>query len=567
MMLDDTNSSQADKKYKELITDKDYKIYFDEQVLNIQKKGLDNFVDALLDTYEDGVNPLLILDEFWKKRPFLFDKNKVWWLWNHNTCGWETTDQTELINAFNYKGKKRFSTNSRHKNEIIEGMRQVGRRKIPPEAPKSWVQFKDKIFNIATGTIMSATPDYFICNPIPYSIGEDETTPIMDSLFESWVGKKYVIDLYEIIAYCCYTDYPIHVLIAMIGSGRNGKSRFQALLGKFIGSHNISSSDLDNLLDNRFETFKLYRKLVCNLSEMHWSTITKSPKLKRLTGQDLIGYEKKGCDPFDSYNYAKILISSNALPSSTDDSEAWFRRWMIIEFPNEFPEGKDVLDSIPEIEYNNLARKCVRILPELLGRGHFANQGTIEERKARYIMASNPLPFFLQHFCTFDVTGYVRKSELYNAYVKFLTKNKRRVVTTKEFNQILLTEGYEVRRTYKNNERDEWIECLTLNSNWDNLIINSMSLSKLSNLSNRNDIDSICNKQLKNAGYFGYSGYSDFEQKYIPEYDLNNLVYHKCIVSPSSNYDIGICNASPCNLNDNGQPICGKHWHLFYDFK
>src|SRR3990167_6946002 len=222
MMLDDTNSSQADKKYKELITDKDYKIYFDEQVLNIQKKGLDNFVDALLDTYEDGGNPLLILDEFWKKRPFLFDKNKVWWLWNHNTCGWETTDQTELINAFNYKGKKRFSTNSRHKNEIIEGMRQVGRRKIPPEAPKSWVQFKDKIFNIATGTIMSATPDYFICNPIPYSIGEDETTPIMDSLFESWVGKKYVIDLYEIIAYCCYTDYPINVLIAMIGSGRNG---------------------------------------------------------------------------------------------------------------------------------------------------------------------------------------------------------------------------------------------------------------------------------------------------------------------------------------------------------
>ena len=37
-------------------------------------------------------------------------------------------------------------------------------------------------------------------------------TPTMDKLFEEWVGKEYVQTLYEIISYCCYMDYPIHLI-------------------------------------------------------------------------------------------------------------------------------------------------------------------------------------------------------------------------------------------------------------------------------------------------------------------------------------------------------------------
>ena len=150
--------------------------------------------------------------------------------------------------------------------------------------------------------------------------------------------------------------------------------------------------------------------------------------------------------------------------------------------------------------------------------------------------------------------------------MKFLTKNKKRVVNNKEFTQMLLTEGFEVRRTYKNNERDEWIECLTLNSNWDNLIINSMSLSKLSYLSNEKYINITYKKPSGNVVDKG-DNLDNNLKKYIPEYDFSNLVYHKCIASPASVDNIGFCNASPCNLNDNGQRICGKHWQLFYDFK
>ena len=86
----------------------------------------------------------------------------------------------------------------------------IGRKYKPKEARPEWIQFKDKIFDINNKTIFKATPEYFFTNPIPHEIGSNKNTPFLDKLFESWVGKNYVNTLYEIIAYCCYRDYPIH---------------------------------------------------------------------------------------------------------------------------------------------------------------------------------------------------------------------------------------------------------------------------------------------------------------------------------------------------------------------
>ena len=87
------------------------------------------------------------------------------------------------------------------------------------------------------------------------------------------------------------------------------------------------------MLDSRFESFKLYKKLVCTMGETNFNVLNKTSLLKKLTGQDLIGFEFKNKKPFDDYNYAKIMIASNSLPVSSDTSEGFYRRWMILDFP------------------------------------------------------------------------------------------------------------------------------------------------------------------------------------------------------------------------------------------
>lgn len=385
---------------------------------------------------------------FYSNNAFFYDKTGMFWFWKNNR--YEQVDDIDVMNmlddSLGFMGQ---TVNSKLKSNYMEAFRRVGRKKTPKDAPNKWVQFNDKAISLKSGKIYNVTPDYFFTNPIPWDIGESEDTPIMDKLIVEWVGEKYKQTVYEIISYCCYTDYPIHMIICLIGCGRNGKSKFLGLINNFIGKENICSTELDTLLDSRFESFKLYKKLVCTMGETNFGVISKTSLLKKLTGQDLIGFEYKHKKPFDDHNYAKILISSNSLPPSEDTSEGFFRRWLILDFPNIFPEGKDILKEIPDTEYPNLARKITIILPKLLEKGRFTHQGTIEERTKKYILSSNPLSLFINLFCEKDFNSYLRYSELYMAYRRFLHLIKHRKISAREFNDVLALEGLEIVRTTK----------------------------------------------------------------------------------------------------------------------
>jgi len=350
--------------------------------------------------------------EFGKIQPIFYDRAGLWWLWNVKEFHWEIVDEVDILNMIESSTGKNV-INSTSRTEIINSLKQYGRKKIPKEIKPTWIQFKNKIVDIKTGEEFMATPEYFVTNPIPWELNKEkiENTPEMDKIFTEWVGEKYVKTLYEIIAYSILADYPIHRLFCLIGSGLNGKSCFLRLLERFIGEKNITSTELDTLLYSRFEVTRLHKKLVCIMGETNFSEISQTSILKKLTGQDLIGYEYKNKNPFEGKNYAKIIIATNNLPTTTDKTIGFYRRWCIIDFPNTFSEKKDILKDIPDEEYESLALKSLIILKNLLEKKEFYEEGTIEERAKRYEDKSDFLEKFIKEFTQEDSDGFVWKSE------------------------------------------------------------------------------------------------------------------------------------------------------------
>jgi len=478
---------------------------------------------------------IAMAEKFWEKQPYYYDKSSIWWLWNFEHKYWEMVDEIELFNMIRREASPLMKiTKSNVFAEIKKALKLVGRDKRPQDAPKKWIQFKETAFSLKSKKTYEVKPNYFFTNPIPWKLGKVSDTPTMDKLFKEWVGEKYLDTLYEIISYCCYSDYPIQVLFCLYGGGRNGKSCFLRMLSKFIGSPNLCSTDLDLLVGHnksRFESFKLYRKLACLLGETNFGVLDNTTLLKKLTGGDMIGYEIKGKLPFDDYNYAKILIASNSLPSSEDTSEGFYRRWVIIDFPNQFKEGKDIIEDIPDIEYENLARKVTEILPKLLEKGEFTNQGTIEERRKKYVMASNPLPFFIEQCCMEDVNYYERYSHFYLSYVKFLTKMKRRVVSKKEFSRILIAEGYENRKTSKEGEIDYYIEGLKIKKVFPDFP----------------DFQESHTPNIRIRGSSDFTEIEEIEEKTKTQDIVScEKIYHRC----------SVCGTDTADLWHNGKPVC-----------
>ncbi len=358
-------------------------------------------------------------------QPIFYDRAGMFWLWNCSSFCWEIVDEVDILNMiFDSTGKDIISPSERTK--ILNSLKQEGRLNIPKPMKKTWIQFRNKVYDYQTGENFEATPEYFVTNPLPYDISSNPETPVMDKIFGEWVGEKNIEMLYEIIAYCCLQDYPINRLFCFIGRGLNGKSCFLNLLRKFIGEDNISSTELDALISSRFEVTRLHKKLVCMMGETNFNEISKTSILKKLTGGDLIGFEYKNKNPFEDTNYAKIIIATNNLPTTTDKTIGFYRRWLIIDFPNSFSEKKNILLDIPEEEYSNLATKSIITLNKLMEKREFTNEGTVEERMERYESKSNFLEKFINSFTYEDVNGYITKADFYKKFIDWSKENRFR---------------------------------------------------------------------------------------------------------------------------------------------
>lgn len=384
--------------------------------------------------------------------PYMYDEHEQWYVWNKSRSIYEKIPhETKIINLVRRFYELKGDAIIKGKANMIEAMREVGDEHKPLKLNSKFIQFKHTLYNIHSKEIIPAAPDKYCTNAIPWNIGTTTETPTIDDLFNQWVGEEYTPTLYEIIAFCTLREYSIHRIIALIGGGRNGKSTFIRLLDQFIGKENVVSTSFEELSgNNRFETYFMYEKLVATIDETNYGVVKNTRLLKQLTGGDKVRYEIKGKQAFSDYSYAKLVMSSNGYPDTEDVTDAYFSRWLFVEFSNQFPEGKDPLEDIPLVEFDNLARKCIEILPGLLRKKCFTNEGNIQKRKERYMLVANPFPQFVREKLVRDPDGLIRFGELYKAYDDWIRANNRRVISGKEFGQLLQKHDMDYTRTTRN---------------------------------------------------------------------------------------------------------------------
>ena len=392
-------------------------------------------------------------DAYLGRNPIFYDKSGMFWMWDDISKCWGVTDETDILNVIQRETGVNI-VESKKRTEILNSMKQEGRKRIPKPMEDTWVQFHDTIVDVKTGEQFPASPEFYITNPVPWRLHPENfsDTPNMDRIFAEWVGEEWVKTLYQILAYSLLPDYPIQRMFCFHGGGSNGKSCYLQLLKKFVGGKNCCATELDVLLKSRFEITRLHKKLVCLMGETNFGEMNRTAVLKRLTGNDLIGMEYKNKNHFEDKNYAKIIIATNNIPTTTDKTDGFYRRWMIIDFPNQFSEKKDILAEIPLEEYEALAVKCIGLLKDLLDNRGFDKEGSIEERKKRFEERSNPLSKFIADNVRDhqDLAMYISKAEFSKRLNEWLKENNFRAMGDVTISSMMKKEGYEEGKKYMN---------------------------------------------------------------------------------------------------------------------
>jgi putative DNA primase/helicase len=203
------------------------------------------------------------------------------------------------------------------------------------------------------------------------------------------------------------------------------------------------------MIRNQFALSDLEGKDVNIDAELSCATIYDTAILKKLTGRQPIRIERKKQDAYDAKLHAKLWFSANKLPQTADNSDAYYRRIPVISFPHKFeghnadPDLSRKLTTKEELSgiFNVLMIALRRILHN---KGIYLNEKTIQERREKYEMASNPIGSFIEHMIAKDCTedDKTPKEEFYRAYVLYCKENNLPIQSKENFGKILKRNFY-----------------------------------------------------------------------------------------------------------------------------
>lgn len=296
------------------------------------------------------------------------------------------------------------------------------------------INFENGILNLKTGQLDHHTPDVIFTNKLPVKYDPNAKCPKILKFLAEVLHAEDVPVIQEFVGYCLYRRYCFAKALMALGGGSNGKSTLLRLVEILFGRENVATPPLQKLLYNRFAAAELFGKLTNIHADLPPTPLAQTGVFKTLTGGDTIYAERKHQNPFNFVNYAKLIYSANELPQTADLTEAFWRRWIIIEFPNTFPEGDPKTDphilkklTAPE-ELSGFLNWALEGLKRLLENGKFTPTKTRTQIEEEWIIRTDSLRAFVRKCVARDPACFVTKEDFYNAYQGFCADNDAPVV-------------------------------------------------------------------------------------------------------------------------------------------
>lgn len=210
------------------------------------------------------------------------------------------------------------------------------------------VNVENGLLDIEAGQLHKHSPEHLSSVQLP--VAYDPEAQCFE--WESFVQEVFPSDAQElawqIIAWLMCPDVSLQKAILLLGEGGNGKSTYLTGVTAFLGQSNVSALSLHKLEGDRFAVARLVGKLANICPDLPSSHLAGTSVFKALTGGDTVPAEHKYRESFEFTPFVRLVFSANNVPRSTDSSQAFFRRWLVVPFTHTFEGAQEI--SRPEMD-------------------------------------------------------------------------------------------------------------------------------------------------------------------------------------------------------------------------
>ncbi|WP_316505552.1 phage/plasmid primase, P4 family [Nitrosopumilus sp.] len=355
--------------------------------------------------------------------------------WIENCCTSERYEVINKIKAINYENRENF------------------------DSDPGIITTENCILNLKTLETQEHSPLNLSCVMLPVSYHPLDvkridvdfiTSYLKDTLFLKYLTSCFTINgkldreqfftVLEIMA-CCIVKKQFDKAFMFIGSGSNGKSVMLDYIESLLGAENVSNITIHDIELERFSKAELFGKMANVFADIESNELKKTGNLKIIISGDSITAEKKHRHPFKFRPYTKLIFSANRFPYVHDQSDGFFRRFVIVEWKRQFldeeknPNLREDLIKNKE-EKDKVFSLLVLIARNLQQRGRFKYEESIERLRDQWNQHSDPIIQFINEVVIEKEGSMVSKREVYSRYCDFCIENEIPLVTIKKFGMI-----------------------------------------------------------------------------------------------------------------------------------
>lgn len=183
--------------------------------------------------------------------------------------------------------------------------------------------------------------------------------------------------------------------------------------------------------DHDYHVVTLAGKRLNVVGELPENEAIPAAMFKTVLGGDLVTGRHPTHRPLTFTNEAAHLFTSNHMITTKDQSEAFFARWKIVEFPNSrlrsgLPLDPNLAQRIIDNELPGIAYWALQGAARLLSDGKLSASTAHDRLMAKWRRATNSLEEFIHEICDLTKDGSYVRSTLYVDYADWCKENGRK---------------------------------------------------------------------------------------------------------------------------------------------
>lgn len=300
----------------------------------------------------------------------------------------------------------------------------------------------------------------FLTYQLPFKYNAKAKAPIFDKYLKRVLPEKELQrSLSEFMGYVFAKNLKLEKCLLLYGTGANGKSVFFDIINALLGRENISNFSLSDL------GAEYNRALIADKLLNYGSEITKSldsDRFKQLASGEAVQARLKYQNAVTITDYARLCFNCNELPASPEQTEAYFRRFLIIPFNVTIPETErdpTLAGKITGKELSGVFNWVLSGLKSILKNRRFADSQIIKAQLEAYKLESDTVYQFISDANYKPSTHQsLAFSLIFDQYRKYCQANSFRALSSIKFSKKMREHGFTSDRGGKGGQKIIFIE-------------------------------------------------------------------------------------------------------------